>query len=187
MYKRVIGPQDQSQFDSIWQEAWLEKGFELEPSNEESHRLLILDDETAVGTVEFKRYIPGYASIDQVAPFQASILLRESPDAVMEVDKVAILKAHRGKHIGKMLTAMTLFAEQEGIRYFVSLLDPVFYRALKVSFRIPIDCVSEDRPYYKGARVVPAILHVHDVYGNKERYPWLVPSHEFGQTEKVAI
>ncbi|MFC5531690.1 hypothetical protein [Cohnella yongneupensis] len=175
MYKRVTNLKELTTFDSIWMETWTEKGFEVDPySANVIERYLIMDGHAPIGTVEFKKYTPRVGELDQIAPFYAAESIRMSPDTVVEVDKVAIRRDQRGKHIDKMMTALMLFAEQWGCRQYVSLLDPVFYRALRIVFNIRMDVVSNERPYYKGAPVVPAILHVSDVVDNKERYPWLL-------------
>ena len=179
MYKRVTNLKELTIFDSLWMETWTEKGFEIDLSSDNViERYLILDGQAPIGTVEFKKYTPLLGELDRIAPFHAAESIRLSPDTVVEVDKVAIRKDQRGKHIDKLMTALMLFAEQWGCKQYVSLLDPVFYRALRIVFNIRMDVVSNDKPFYKGAPVVPAVLHVDDVVQNKERYPWLLtPNH----------
>lgn len=178
MHKRVTNLKELAIFDSIWMETWTEKGFEIDLSSENViERYLILDGQSPIGTVEFKQYRPSIGELDRIAPFHTAPSILRSPDTVVEVDKVAIRKDQRGKHIDKLMTALMLFAEEWGCTQYVSLLDPVFYRALRIVFGIRMDVVSKDKPFYKGAPVVPAVLHVQDVVDHKERYPWLLAGH----------
>ncbi|MNN79183.1 hypothetical protein D3C81_1958060 [compost metagenome] len=90
-----------------------------------------------------------------------------------EVDKVAVLKDHRGKNLDRLLATIVLFAEKHQIKNYVTLLEPVLFRALKISFHVPMSRVG-NRIYYKGDDVIPAIIHAEQFYENKESYSWFI-------------
>lgn len=173
MYKLVRSSQELQVFDGIWTKAWEEKGFELEFSERVMDRVLVYDEQNMpVGTVEIKPYFPGKSMLDQVAPFDKIPLLHTCRDSLGEVDKVALQREYRGKNINRLLLTMMLYAEQHGIQYYVSLLDPILYRALRISFHLPMDRVGK-RVYYKGADVVPVIIRAREIYEHKEEFDWV--------------
>ncbi|AWB42943.1 hypothetical protein DCC85_01000 [Paenibacillus sp. CAA11] len=173
MYKLVQTDRELQQFNGIWTKAWIEKGFELEFSEGIVDRILVYDELCQpVGTVEIKPYLAG-SPLDEVAPFQEQDILQESRECglLAEVDKVALLKEHRGKNINRLLSTLTRYAEDHDIHYYVSLLDPILYRALRITFHLPMDRVG-GKIFYKGADVIPIIIHAKQIYSHKGDYDW---------------
>ncbi|QAY68286.1 hypothetical protein [Paenibacillus protaetiae] len=168
----------QAEFDRIWTTVWTEKGYELEYSQHALDRFVAVTPEgDIVGTSEIKPY-HSTGSINEIAPFAVHPKVRSNPGKVAEFDKMAVLKEHRGKPLVDLLSSAVYCAEQHGLRYYVSLLEPVLYRAFRISFHIPMEKIGE-KTFYKGDYVIPTILDVEQVYRNKKRFDWLdsyVPS-----------
>ncbi|MEF2969128.1 hypothetical protein V3851_25425 [Paenibacillus sp. M1] len=174
MYKLVETVEEELMFNKIWTEAWLEQGFELEFSEEAVGRCLVFDEaEMPVATVEMKPYTPEMTGLNRLAPFNEHPAILADPWRTVEVDKVALHKEHRGKNLDRLLATIVLFAEERNIRNYVTLLEPVLFRALKISFHVPMSRVGE-RFFYKGADVIPAIIHAAEFYEHKESYEWFM-------------
>lgn len=135
--------------------------------------LIITGDGQYAGSVEFKPYEPQVSGIDQVAPFYSHPLIAENAASVAEVDKVALLPEYRGKLIAELLSSIVDFARKMQIKYLVSLLEPVFYRALRITFHVPMYKVAE-RTFYKGDDVIPVIFDMQKMYNHPEQYSWLI-------------
>ncbi|MGP7816055.1 hypothetical protein [Niallia sp. 01092] len=175
MYIKVDSFALLNDFNQIWMECWLEKGYGLENSNGQSDRYIIQNSHNQkVGTIEFKPYILDPANnINTVFPFHQIESIKSKPNSVVEIDKVAILKQFRGKNLDRLLTVFVNYSEYYDISYCVVLLERVFYKALKTVYKIPLESVS-NKIYYKGDYVIPAIIYPKDIYRNKEKYPWLL-------------
>lgn len=187
LYKLVSTLEEGTLFHSIWMEAWMEKGFEPEFADDVLGRCLVYDTSgVPVGTVEFKPYAPQTDDpLNDLAPFDDHpAILVSSPGEIAEVDKVALLKRYRGRNLNRLLATIVLFAQQNGIRHYVTLLEPTLFRALRISFHVPMTQVGERR-FYKGDDVVPAIIHVAEFYENPERYVWYVDTLESLNQETV--
>ncbi len=174
MYKLVETIEEELIFNGIWTEAWAEQGFELEFAEEVLGRCLIYDEANVpVATVEMKPYSRDMDGLNKLAPFKDHPAIQADPNHIVEVDKVALHKDHRGKNLDRLLATIVMFAEEHQIRNYVTLLEPVLFRALKISFHVPMSKVGE-RIFYKGADVIPAIIHAAEFYENKERYDWFM-------------
>ncbi|GIQ70377.1 N-acetyltransferase [Xylanibacillus composti] len=185
MYKRVENEIEQAMFHFIWMTAWREKGFEFEFARHVLDRYLVITpDMEYVGSIEFKPYDPQHGAVNEVAPFQSHPLVRDARSRVAEVDKVALLPEYRGKYIAELLTAAVHFAREGGYDYYVSLLDPVFYRALRITFKVPMSKVGKE-VYYKGGNVVPVLFHMKEMVDSPERYEWL--SEQYGNAARVLL
>ena len=164
-------------FHHIWTEVWREKGFELEYEQEVLDRMIVHnEDGVSVGTFEIKPYNAEESNpIHQIAPFHKQPELMESSTDAAEVDKVALLKQYRGSNISRLLSSMVHYADKPHLNYYVCLLEPVFARALRVSFHIPARQIA-GRIAYKGDDVIPTIIHVGRMWENKSDYEWLLPN-----------
>ena len=162
-------------FNQIWMECWLEKGYGLENLDGPADRYLITDlTDQKVGTIEFKPYnLDPTNNINKVYPFHEIECIKNNPDSVVEIDKVAILKKFRGKNLDRLLSVFVHYSEYNKISYCVVLLERVFYKALKNVYKVPLNSVSE-KIYYKGDYVIPAIIYPKEIYQNKEKYGWIV-------------
>ncbi|BFH60591.1 MULTISPECIES: hypothetical protein [Paenibacillus] len=172
MFKRVENELELAMFNGIWTTVWLEKGFELEFSEKVLERYVVVTDEGHyVGTTEIKPY-GSESPINDAAPFVRHPKIINAVGAVAEIDKMALLRTYRGHFISDLLSALVEFGERNKLKYFVTLLEPVLLRALRITFQVPLEKVSH-KVFYKGDYVVPAIVDAEEVYTHKERYPWL--------------
>jgi len=173
VYKRVENEVEKAMFHFIWMTAWKEKGFEFEFSQDVLERYVVITPELKhVGSIEFKSYDPLRSKVNDIAPFYNHDLVRNAPSKVAEVDKVALLPEYRGKYIDELLTAAVHFAALGGYDTYVSLLEPIFYRALRITFKVPMTKVGKE-VYYKGGTVIPVLFHMNEMVSNLDRYTWL--------------
>lgn len=176
MYMKVDSFALLNEFNQIWMECWVEKGYGFEMSEMDADRFLIIDpNEQKVGTIEFKQYSLNPANnINSVFPFHELEKIKSlKSEHIMEIDKVAILKNHRGKNLERLLTLYVEYAQSRQISHCVVLLERLFYRALKTVYKIPLETVGE-KIYYKGDYVIPSILYPREIYENKDNYSWLI-------------
>ncbi|MEC0370660.1 hypothetical protein [Paenibacillus chibensis] len=173
MFKRVENELELAMFNGIWTTVWLEKGFELEFSDEILERYVVVTDEGHyVGSAEIKPYCFD-SSINETAAFDQHPVIRQAEGAVVEIDKMAVLNTYRGHFISELLSATVEFAERNKIKYFVTLMEPVLQRALRISFQVPMEKISK-KVFYKGDYVLPTIVNVKEIYSHKDRYSWLM-------------
>ncbi|MGX9134224.1 hypothetical protein ACWV26_07570 [Rummeliibacillus sp. JY-2-4R] len=171
MYIKVDSLALINDFNQIWVECWLEKGYGLEYGHIPSDRYIITDSENhKVGTIEFKQYtINPHNNINKVYPFQEIEIIQNDPGSVIEIDKVAILKQYRGKNLEQLISLFIQYTEKHHIKYCVVLLERVFFKALKNVYKIPVEAVSEKK-YYKGDYVIPSIIYAEKVYQRKDDF-----------------
>lgn len=173
MFKRVENEIELAMFNFIWMTVWREKGFEFEFSPQPLDRYVVATpDGQYIGSAEFKPYTPGEGQINSIASFHRHPCIAADPLKVAEIDKIAILKEFRGSYISELLSSLVYFARQRGIHYYVSLLEPVFYRALRITFHVPMVKAGE-KSFYKGDYVIPIIIDAKQVYTNPDKYEWL--------------
>ncbi|MBD2867873.1 hypothetical protein [Paenibacillus arenilitoris] len=176
MFKRVENELELAMFNGIWTTVWKEKGFELEFSDRALERFVVVTEEGHyVGTAEIKPYSAAESPINEAAPFHDHPKVVQAGGAVAEIDKMALLKPYRGRYISDLLSSAVYFAEKLQFKFFVSLLEPVFLRALRVTFRVPLEKIG-DKTFYKGDDVIPVLFDMEQMYRNKSRYAWLAYS-----------
>lgn len=175
MFKIVENELELAMFNGIWTTVWREKGYELEFSDHPLQRFVVVTEEGEyVGTSEIKPYSLAASVINEVAPFSSHPKVIEAEGAVAEIDKIALLKTYRrsGRFISDILSSAVYFAEKRKLKYFVSLLEPVFLRALQITFKVPLERIG-DKIFYKGDSVIPVLFHMERIYENKASYEWL--------------
>jgi hypothetical protein len=173
MFKRVENEIELALFNFIWMTVWREKGFEFEFSPHPLERYMVVTpDGQYVGSAEFKPFTPGEGRIDPIATFLRHPRIAADPLRVAEIDKIAILKEFRGNYISELLSALVYVARQRGLHYYVSLLEPVFFRALRITYHVPMEKAGE-KTFYKGDYVIPIIIDAKQVYSNPDKYEWL--------------
>jgi hypothetical protein len=176
MLKRVITEQDLAYYNFIWMTAWREKGYDFEFSPAVLERWLVTTPEDQpVGTAEFKPFLPGISSFESVADIGRMPELVRDRRQVAEIDKYAVLPEHRGKYVDDLVAAAVLVAREHGIRYFVTLLEPVFCRAIRILYHPPMIQLGP-KTFYKGDDVIPIVIDVQDVAANPERYNIKLPA-----------
>lgn len=145
------------EFNRIWIECWKEKGYELEFTLD-SDKIIILDEEEqGIGTVEFIKYRVGQNACEEVYPFHDLIEVKTNIDRVVEIDKIALTKTFRGQNIDKVLYIISKYTKENNLRYGIGLMEPVFYKAMKMFYKIPITKLSK-KVFYKGDWVIPVLI-----------------------------
>lgn len=175
MYKKVETTEDLNIFDNIWMSCWVEKGYEMEFSYGDIDRYIIKNDESQnIGTVELKDYsLNENNPMNLIYPFHKNNVIATSTKRMVEVDKVAILREHRGKNLDRLLSVIVFHCKNNEISYCIVLLERLFYKALRNVYKVPL-YVDGDKFFYKGDMVVPAIIDVEKMYRNSEEYNWLI-------------
>jgi hypothetical protein len=173
MIKKVQNDMEAALFNYIWMTVWREKNFEFEFSTDYLSRYLAITPlGEAAGTAEFKPYSLEEGRLEQIAPFSLHPWVAMNPSKVAEIDKIAFLKEHRGPYLAELLTLIVGFCQANGYHYLVSLLEPVFFRALRITFKVPMDKVGTSQ-YYKGDTVIPVVFNMKAMYENPEAFDWL--------------
>ncbi|MBB6675367.1 hypothetical protein [Cohnella nanjingensis] len=173
MFKQIENDIEAALFNFIWMTAWREKGFEFEFSTDVLGRYVVITPQGEyVGSAEFKPYTPTDSPLEAIAPFGAHPSVAADPAKVAEIDKIALLKESRGAYTSELLSSAVHFAKENGYHYFVSLLEPVFYRALRITYRVPMEKAGPAK-FYKGDQVIPVIFDMKRMYENPEQYEWL--------------
>lgn len=186
MFKPVENELELAMFNGIWSTVWRENGYELEFEDQVLDRFIIMTEEgNCVGTSEIKPY-DRTSPINEVAPFHLHPKVIAAGGAIAEIDKIALLKSFRSKGalVSSILSSAVYCAEKRELRYFVSLLEPIFLRALKITFKVPLERVGE-KVFYKGDDVIPVLFHMEEMYRNKHRYDWLRYPATILEEEKV--
>lgn len=170
MLKRVETELDLAYYNFIWMTAWREKGYEFEFADRVLDRFVVLTpDRQYVGTAEFKPFRPDGGAFESVADIGKMPVLAADRHKVAEIDKFALLPEYRGKYVNELVASVVLVAKERGIRYFVSLLEPLFYRALRISFRAPMTVLGP-KTYYKGDYVLPVVIDAQEAVERPERF-----------------
>ncbi|OAB45468.1 hypothetical protein [Paenibacillus glacialis] len=185
MFKRVESKGELDRFNNIWTTVWLEKGFDLDFTEQVLERFVIVTEEgDYIGTSEIKPYSIHNSVINQTAPFADHPKLIHAEGAVAEIDKIAVLNQYRGHNIADLLSGSILYGEEKKIRYYVAMMEPVFLRALRITFQVPFEKVG-GKVFYKGDYVVPVIIDLEEMYNNKKQYPWITCPQETSQTRET--
>ncbi len=172
MFKRVENELELAMFNGIWTTVWLEKGYELEFSEEVLERYVVRTDEgDYVGSAEIKPY-SSESPINEAAAFDLHPMIQQAEGAVAEIDKMALLQTYRGHFISDLLSGIVEFGERNKMKYYVTLMEPVLHRALRISFHIQVEKISK-KVFYKGDYVIPTIVDIKEIYSHKDRYAWL--------------
>jgi len=179
MIKRVESDQELAYFHYIWMTAWREKGFAFEFAEDVLDRYLVIGpDGSFVGTSEYRSFDPRTSAFANLIGPQVTLDLQLDPTEVAEIDKFAILPEYRGKIVKELIWSGILTARERGIRYFVSLLDPIFYRALRITYRAPITVVGP-KSFYKGDYVLPVVIAIHEMAENPAKFGIAEPAAPF--------
>ncbi|MCR8643251.1 hypothetical protein NV379_11320 [Paenibacillus sp. N1-5-1-14] len=175
MYTFVHNHKQLSKFQHIWKEVWNEKGYELEDCQHVLDQLLVRNAEgMEVGTVEFKSYnLDKNNPLNLIAPFDRQPELIGTQGPILEIDKVALLREHRGNNLARLMSTIVHYAKAHQCYYGVCLLEPVFARALRVSFHVPMRQISK-RIVYKGDDVVPTIIYLGEIFQQSSQFDWLL-------------
>ncbi|PLS17838.1 hypothetical protein CVD28_09055 [Bacillus sp. M6-12] len=175
MIKKVNSTLELNVFNSIWLQCWEEKGYEAEFSEYVFGRYLVSNnDGEHIGVFEFKQL--AHSLIDEEFPFTSFPFIKENFEKTFELDKLSILPAYRGgKVLSEMLSHMVKVSIENDISYFIALIEPKLYLALKRFYKVPIQKLGEAF-FYKGDNVVPISIDLKLVINNLENFDWYYDS-----------
>ena len=161
-------------FNEIWTSVWNEKGFELEFSHESDKFLFKNRHHEYAGTIEFKQLVASetwHIPVIRDHPF-----IEANIQDVVEIDKVAIKAGSRRKDkiIEQILTQIVNYSLSHDVKGIVALLEPKFYLALRMVYKVPITKIG-NKFEYKGDLVVPALLDCLSAKDSLETFSWYTP------------
>lgn len=170
-----VDQENQNQLDTfnhIWIECWNEKGYELE-FNQNSDKFIILDENgKVIGTTEFIKYEIGKNFCEDIYPFKDLQQIKNNHNRVIEIDKIALTKKFRGKNVQEILYTIYKYAQENNIQFAIGLMEPIFYKAMKLFYKMPITKLSRKK-FYKGDWVIPVIIDCEYVLNNSQEYKWV--------------
>lgn len=173
MFKLVENELETELFNAIWTTVWTEKGYELEHSvNSLARYLIITNDGRSIGTAEINPFNINSSPIVNLADLHPQVIEAGKAGLMCEIDKIALLPNYRGKYITDLLSSLIHFVSNNQYRYFVSLLEPVFSRALRISYHVPMEQIGP-KVYYKGDDVIPILFDSEQINDHKAQFEWL--------------
>ena len=168
MYKQVKTIEERKQFNSIWERVWKEKGYEFEYFEDAQQFMFQNQQGIFTGSIEIKPYS---SYIETLYPFSHHIDISEFTHNIREIDKVSILKESRKKSgLDSMILFLRDYAHLHGVKYYIALIEPSFYLALRMLYRLPFKKLSS-KFYYKGDMVIPVIIDAEEVLLQESKYP----------------
>lgn len=175
----VSDSQDLYIFNSILSDVYSKNGYDFDvvQSWEKSSLYLILsssrDPLEVVGTVEVKPYFPNISVIERSFPFSNNQILQGDGLNIAEIGRVTIIESHQSSGaFDNLLSTLAQHTQSYGIDFYVALMDRRLYRALLMSYGIPVTALGEKR-FYKGHVVIPVLIDVRFAMSNSENYKWL--------------
>jgi hypothetical protein len=172
MYEIVTTQHQKELFDSIWQEVWEEKGYEVEQTENTISQLLLKENENYVGTVEFKKLTDSESQ--NAFDFEAFPLLQRDYTTIVEIDKLAVAKGYRKiSTLRNILSTIVYFSKESDIPWLVALIEPQLYAVVSRHFWGDVQKLGPAF-YYKGDNVIPICIDASVQTPTKKEYPWLV-------------
>ncbi|BFH10926.1 hypothetical protein PMJ10TS2_05540 [Paenibacillus melissococcoides] len=137
LIRKVTTKMELDVFNQIVEKVWLEKGYTVEHATLESNCYILYNQhEVPVGTAEFRAVTPESEVLKYYPPFNV--------DHTVEVDKIAIMKEHRGpEHFARLLGLILDYCKENHIDNYISLLEPSLFNLLKNEMKLPIDVAYE--------------------------------------------
>jgi hypothetical protein len=109
--------------------------------------LICNDDGVPIGTVELIPYENVNNNADMVFPFYSLDIVKENPAKIFEIDKVSLSQKHRGSNIKKILKTIYTYALKNEYTHGIMLLEPLFYRALRTFYKLPITKATNEKNF----------------------------------------
>jgi hypothetical protein len=172
--------EDYQEFHGTHAVSYRKNEWEIKKESYLAERFWIRDGKENIATVEFIPYRPDVFSVVEDIP---GFTFRNEPEIqsvleheVMEIDRLTVLKKYRrtAEPLNVILSLIHDFAFEKGIRYYVTLLEPRFFKLLERFYKIPIRRTSSEDIYYPLDQqfYTPAII---DVMASEQlEKPWYV-------------
>lgn len=165
---KVTNEELTKRFNRVWGKSWVEEGYELEFSNGEGVLQYLFTNELGVDAGSLELKLNPNEIMDE---FNFLNFVPEG-SKLMEVDKLSILKEERGEGIlDEILTTIVMAAEEHQVDYCIALIEPVFYRALRAFYKLPVQKAGK-MFFYKGDDVVPMVIDAKKMIVIKEQFEW---------------
>ncbi|MGO0060431.1 GNAT family N-acetyltransferase [Brevibacillus fluminis] len=178
MYKQVRTASELAIFYSIVDFVWAEKSYARERFEGTDKFLLQAEDGE-------------WGAVLEASPLEKSDpIIRElfSPYirdlSVVDIPTIAVLPQYRGSLGTKAISLSVKYCEEHGYEHVISVNNPVFFRALKITYKMPLTRIDQ-AINYKGSPFIPAILHISRIYRNKSDYPWLFYPQEINEKRRL--
>lgn len=170
LFKRVTTKEEAEAFHRVKQLVWEESGYDMEYGREGSDLYIAYINGVPGGTVEFTPYLEF-----------SRLLIRNLFDdvvrddmKVMELDSFAVLPEYRRKLVGhEIVRFMIYYAQTHGYTHGVAITAPKVFKSLNDTYHIRCEKVK-DPFWYKGDEVIPALMHLKEVYDHLDdkKYSW---------------
>lgn len=153
MYEVVNTLEKQAIFNSIWETAWKEEGYELEYTDKPMLQVLVKLNDVYVATLEFK-YL-SESETKENFEFESVKEIQECIESVIEIDKMTVKKEYRSiETLKAVILEIGEVVKDFDIPYMVALAEPRLFASLRRHFRQNVKRIG-DSFYYKGDNVVP--------------------------------
>jgi len=143
MFKEIASRTDLEIFNSIWKESFLQENYELEECKENATRYLVENAEGEKnGTVEIIPYTMDKkkSAVEDMFLFSSlEITKKTSLCHIYEIDKLSVGKHKKTGTLENILHALLYFAEKHRVHYYYALINPLLFRALKITYGFPVE------------------------------------------------
>ncbi|SEC18128.1 hypothetical protein [Paenibacillus sp. GP183] len=190
LYRIVKSDEDMEIFNRIWMENWSNKGYDIEPYQGIATRFIILNDcNLPAATIEIVHYNPEKKNFKKTSTiedwfcFSENEIVKRNRNLCCEIDKVSISKEYNGQKIlDRILNLLFHFAEKNNVKYYLALIESIFFRTLKF-YKVPIIKLGEAVTYSNGSKFIPSMIDVEYGIEHKERFDWFM--HNNNETEAI--
>lgn len=168
MFINVKNEEERGKFERLVQESWNDYGLKYESHGGE--KFLILNKEgVVVGTIEMCHYQPQKSFVDKWFPYYKDDLISQQNKKVVQISNVSIQAAHRGqKNLERILAMIYRFGQWHNIEYFIGLMEPMFYKSLKIHYKLPINKIGK-LVRLKHYPVVPIVINFQQFKSDKKQ------------------
>jgi hypothetical protein len=183
LFKKVKTEEELTLFNNIWMENWSKMGFETEPFKGLAKRYIVHNEyQQPAATVELIPYNPDHnalketSTIEDLFRFSEIEKIQTSKHQCYEIDKVSILEKYKGQRVlDNILNLLFHFAEENEIKYYLAVTEPLFFRTLK-HYKVPIIKLG-NIIHHKGYKVIPSLIDAENGVQNREKFDWFANHH----------
>jgi len=160
-FKEVKVEKEHQLFEDIWREISGEFGVQTHSTRTNVERYLILDKETAIGTIEFvPRNVSKFSIVENQFNFSHHANIHQNEKEIWEVGKVGILKEKRSDgHFEKILDVFIHHMTTRKPKQYLAIINKVLFRTFKIVYHVHFERVGEDIIYNKQVKNVPIMIN----------------------------
>lgn len=142
MFEEVTSRTDLEIFNSIWKESFTKENYELGECEGPATRYLVKNAEGETnGTVEIIPYSMDKekSTVEDMFLFSSlDITKKTSLQHIYEIDKLSVGKYKKTGTLENILDVLLYFAKQHNVHYYYALINPLLFRALKITYGFPV-------------------------------------------------